>query len=170
MKRFLICLVLSVMFITPMYSQIQDKFFGCLFGSKMYYMIDAMKDNLYSQKGDKLSVTDVNFGGLSWNYAEMQYFEDQFCAIAFTMISKNKQNASENFNSLKHRLDNKYSLYKITGDSNTQKVVYTDFVNFCSLEYEYSESKGGDMYWYLNLMYWNLELLDKIADSQNSEL
>lgn len=170
MKRFLFCLALSMIFITPMYSQIQNRFFGYLFGSRMYHMVDAMEGKFYQQKEDELFVRDVRFGGISWDYTEIEYFDDQFYSITFTLIYKSKQDAYENFNLLKDVLDDKYNLYKIKGSYNTQKATYTDFENFCKLEYEYSESKGGEMYWYLNLMYWNLELLDKAVDSQDSEL
>lgn len=170
MKRFLFCLVLSMIFITPMYSQIQNRFFGYLFGSRMYHMVDAMENKVCFQEEDKLNVKDVRFGGVKWDYAEIQYFKDQFCAISFTIISDSKKIVSESFTSLKSRLDDKYSLYKLTDDDNSQQVAYTDFDNFCMLEYKYSESRGGNMHWYLNLTYWNIELIGKGVDSENSEL
>lgn len=170
MKRFLFCLALSMIFITPMYSQIQNRFFGYMFGSRMYHMVDAMGDNLYLKEDDNLSVKDVKFGGLSWDYAEMQYFNDQFSSISFSLVNKSEKVASDYFRLLKDKLDDKYNLYKFSQSCTSRRVVYTDFENVCMLEYKYCQSKGGEMYWYLDLSYWNLELSKKVIDTHNSEL
>ena len=38
------------------------------------------------------------------------------------------------------------------------------------LTYEYSESKGGDIFWYLNLYYWNLNLNNERMSKYDNEL
>lgn len=170
MRRFLLVVFCVVILFVPAYSQIQNEFFGYMFGSRMYHMENAMEDNLCVRQGDVLQAYDIELGGLTWNYVEMGYVNDKFCEISLQKALKHKDSASELFLHLKEKLDNKYGHYKILNSCNSKKVLYNDLKNVCMLTYEYWESNGGEMYWYLNLFYWNLKLINEKINKHNDEL
>ncbi len=170
MRRYAL-LILSIMaFVIPVYSQIQNRFFGYMFGSRMYHMEDAMKDYMCTRQIDDLTALNIDFGGLTWDYVEMGYVNDKFCDIRFHKIFRQKDSASGFFLHLKEKLDSKYSYYKILSSCNSKTVLYDDSKNVCMLTYEYSESKGGDIFWYLNLYYWNLNLNNERMSKYDNEL
>lgn len=141
-----------------------------MFGSKMYHMKNAMKNKFYLQEENCLTVTDIDLGGYNWNYAEFKYVNDQFCDAFFTKTFKEKESVSESFEYLKNKLDNKYYRYKVEDNCNSHTVIYDDTKNVCMLNYEYSESKSGEMYWYLHLYYWNINLSKEAMKKQDDEL
>ena len=170
MRSFLLITFLGVFLFTPMYSQIQNEFFGYMFGSRMYHMENAMKDNFCSRQGDNLNVYNVELGGLTWDYVEMGYVNDKFCDISLQKVLKQKDSAYELYLFLKQKLDNKYSSCKILSSCNEKTVLYDDSKNVCMLTYEYAESKGGKMFWYLNLYYWNNRLTQEKLNKHDDEL
>lgn len=170
MKKSLFVLFLLATFVSPVYSQIQNKFFGCRFGSDMSCLLEVLenKNNMIGE--NNLIVTNIRFGGFIWDFAEFRYIENQLFGVSFNIKDKNKHKIVERFSILKDKLDNKYYNYSMLNVSDEQTQYYEDNENVCSLKYEYGEAANGGKYWFVRLYYWNNRLAKIALNKDDAEL
>lgn len=170
MRRFLLITFLGVIFLTPMYSQIQNEFFGYKLGSEVYPLLQYI-DNNY--KGgfigpDSRTFYVGKFAGINWNYAQINYSDNIFNNITFTKTFDDKKLAFHFFNNLKNRLDKKYIEYVL--EDSSQKVLYDDGKLACLLICVYDELPYRAMAWFLKLYYWDKALGENPIDKQDKDL
>lgn len=169
---FLIFLLLS----TNSFCQqkIQNKFWGYFFGINKVVVKSGLdrEGTYFKETPNSLSFYDKNFGGCTWEYIDLYFYKNEFYEINFTTHYKKDVDASNNYDYFKSVLEEKYknlSLREIK-DNNSKRIFFSDEYNTCMLELLYSESKGGEMYWYLRISYWNQSLSEKYSKSINDEL
>lgn len=155
--------------------KVQSKFFGYGLGSKMYHMQQAMEAEGYVNFKDNenlLSAYDVSFGGLTWPIVEFEYYKDQFYHVYFSKNYKSKSDALFMFNSLKQRLKEKYKgiCWEKKNDLGVSELMANDDVRSMFLNLSYSMSKGGEMYYYLTLSYYENYIWDKSSENDDNEL
>ncbi len=174
--------ILLLLCALPGYSQnnIQNKFFGCSWGSSMFWMRDALKSKNYSvfiENDDELNAYDIRFGGNDWKFASFYYFKDCLYRISFSRNFETKKEMYSEFDYMRNKLIGKYESYEsiyineepgidglknlFISDKNRDSVML-----YCS----YSRSIGGKMYYYLKLDYVNEALYKKSENSNDEEL
>lgn len=170
MKRFLICLVLSVIFITPMHSQIQDRFFGFKLGNDVFPLLQYIEEHYegmfigpYSH-----SFPIGEYAGINWNKVEIEYPNCLFSNITFIKSFEDRRLAFYFFSNLKRRLNKKYIKHRM--ENYTQKVLYDDGKTACLLTCDYDEAPSGDMFWFLRLFYWDKTLSKNPIEKQDEDL
>lgn len=161
-------------------NNIQDKFFGCSWGSSMYWMRDALKSKNYSvfiENDNELNAYNIRFGGYDWKFANFYYFKDCLYSISFSSYFETKNEMYSWFGYMRDKLIGKYESYEsiyINEEPGTQglKSLYisdkdSDSVMlYCS----HSRSNGGEMYYYLSLVYVYETLYKKAKNSDDNEL
>lgn len=153
---------------------VQNKFFGCFFGFDKEVVKSELKSNdiLFYEENGSLNLYEKRFGGYSWKFVELEFYDDKFYSIDFSTPYKRKSDALELYNILKNKLGNKYesiNQFENNEEYSKSKIFYDDY-NSCLINIKYSESKGGDMYWYLSINYWNNSLNDECINSNTNEL
>ncbi len=174
MTRFLI-LAFYLCFCSLCYAQdmkIQDTFFGHRFGSRMYHMNDVFKSKgrLLETKEDRVIGYDLSLGGIEWKFIECEYYNDQFFSIQLSINYKTNETAQESYLFLKDKLKRRYGTPKISIRDTGEESYWSDAENSSMLYVYKGESKGGEIYYYLNLMYWNIDLSEEKYNESNSEL
>lgn len=171
-----IILILFLFLSSDMFCQhiVQNKFFGYFFGlDKEIIKSGFNRDDIYfSEEQSSLNLYEQKFGGYSWRFVELEFYDDKFYSIYFSTPYKRKSDASELYNTLKNKLENKYksiNQYENNEEYSNGKIFYDDY-NSCIITINYSESKGGDMYWYVSINYWNNSLNDERIKSNTNEL
>ena len=64
----------------------------------------------------------------------------------------------------------RYGTPKISIRDTGEESYWSDAENSSMLYVYKGESKGGEIYYYLNLMYWNIDLSEEKYNESNSEL
>ena len=176
MKK-IIAILFSCMFYCVINAQkIQDQFFGYGYYTEMNYMERAMNREGYShvrENANKLCAYNVKFGGIDWPFVNFGYHENQLYKVSFSINYNDKHQALSTFKSLKKRLSEKYKgVYnsESLNDFQLKDIVYLDEYRGVSLDIEYAESKGGKKYYYVNLTYVCLRLLEEVEQMNDSDL
>lgn len=104
---------------------IQNTFFGCKFGDNVKTVKDILKqkgyaivkEHSFTQVGSRcnklmLTIGYVEFGGTSFDKAVLWFTCDHFCCCDFSKTYKKSFDAINQFNWLKHDLENKYGLFE----------------------------------------------------------
>ena len=93
--------------------------------------------------------------------------------VAFSQNFNSKEAAMDRFILLRDALNRKYG-EALDGDAEPTRVskmwMFLEDVNVCRLALEKSESKGGDVFWYVNLQYSNSDILSQTISNENEEL
>lgn len=162
-------------------AQIQTNFWG-LELSKSYSLYDAK--NIISRncrlvkiEGNNLYCSDGRFGGYDWNFIDFTFYvqggTNRLYWVAFSQNFNSKEAAMDRFVLLRDALSNKYG-EALDGDAEPTRVskmwMFLEDVHVCNLVLEKSESKGGDIFWYVNLQYSNSDILSQTISNENEEL
>lgn len=180
MKKYLsilitLCLCVSVN------AQIQTKFWG-LELSNWYSSLEAAKE-IIADKCDYAYIEDNcikanqgNFGGYEWKFITFDFYKG---AMNYSLFDVNFSSNHQTYSSAKNKYDillssltNKYGI-PYTNDEDPEDVshIWADDGEYrCMLEITRAESKGGEIYWYVTLDYYDLELLSLKVKKENDEL
>lgn len=175
MKKYIIFICLFFFSLNIFCQQtVQNKFWGYFFGlNKKVIKSGLNRDNIYFREDqNSLMLYDQDFAGYSWKFVEMQFYKEEFYSIDFSIPYKRRSDALEDYNFFKDKLDEKYDIinqYEVD-ENNTKKKYFFDEFNSCLITFKYAESKGGEMYWYFTLSYWNNSLNEQSINSNNEEL
>ena len=155
-------------------SPVQRTFFKTLeFGKSVtkFQIASALGVDSYSVHEERQSSgkvynywRSIYFGGFEWSFIELRTVENLLSTIKFTHTST--KNNQELFDSLFRALSQKYGKPQI--DDND--AMWIDGKTGVLLTYKYGESKGGEMRYYVNLEYSDMELLGKAQDIITNEL
>lgn len=173
MKRLMFILFVLIQSLDLYSQKIQDQFYGVKFGDSMSVAYDKFKSKFNINVSDEsIDGYDVDFGGFEWRFFESHFLKDKFGNIYFSQNYTNKQTAMDRYYVLKRKLDNKYNKYKSaeSDENNDIYSYYLDDTNLCSLTVTYNESKGGEMFWYVGLMYTSFYYLDNSSEEHDNEL
>ena len=80
----------------------------------------------------------------------------------------NKDQAIDKFNTIKNALTLKYDMYVLKED--TDIIIFEDDRTGIILYWEYGESRGGKMFYYVTLSYYDKNLSDKQFQKEQDEL
>lgn len=159
-------------------AQIQTKFWG-LELSKRYSSLMVAKNIIANKcqyaeiKGNEISASKGSFGGYDWNFIDFDFYNQSFYLVHFSSYHTTRELAKYKFDSLLRALSNKY------GDPYNSSDDYEDITRLwitpesqisCTLSINKSESKGGDVYWYVDLSYYDKYLLVQSKLQDEDEL
>ncbi len=171
MKKFSIIiftLILGFSTAAAQTSDIQDTFFGVRFGTSqeaagtilMRKGIVAISD--YNQLG----LYEVTLGGYEWRHVIMKFNDYGFYEVYMQYNFNSRESALSMFNGLFLALTRRYGSYSSSDFSslNDKSYIFMDGERMCALVFNYGESKGGDMFYYVMLDYCDMNLYNKTAD------
>lgn len=153
---------------------IQRKFFKTLeFGKQVtkFNIATALEVNSYSISEERNSSgktynywKSVYFGGIEWSFVEIRTVEGEMCAINLT-DSQLKDNKYV-YDSLLEALTKKYG----EPNADDKVVAWSDGKTVIELSHTYGESKGGEMRYYVDIRYTDIELFRKSQNIISNEL
>lgn len=172
MKKFSIIiftLILGFSTAAAQTSDIQDTFFGVRFGTSQ-----EAAESILERKGiyalsnyNQLFFSNILFGGYEWTYCSMSFNSFGLYDVSLGHNFKTREDAIYMFNRLFFSLSEKYGPHSPISDSdslNNKFYTFFDDERSCMLHFTYGESKGGDMYYYVNLIYNDGNLYLKTAN------
>ena len=114
--------------------------------------------NVYRKGTVELTTYDVSVGGSEWKSVKFQFqnkyaSEGVYSYLSKVELSKNfdkKEYAVTRFNKWAEKLGNKYTKDWDCSENGDQIIIYNEGVQ---LEMFYSQSKGGDYFWYVTIEY-----------------
>lgn len=171
---FIICLLSISIFVSA--QKVQSHFFGYGFGSMMYHMERAMNQNGYyndKENNERLHAQNVNFGGKTWSFVDFYYYRNQLYGVCFSESYNTKSEALSTFNMLKGKLKKKYEgIYWDTkpNDLGIKELIADDNIRSMFLNIHYGRSKGGEMYYYVDLCYYENDLWEDSMNESDNEL
>ena len=177
MKR-LVLFVFAILLTSSLSAQIQRKFWG-LELSKSYTLSNAeqfISDKCEWSKINKEGITAYKgyFGGREWDFATFRFFANRYGNTLYAVTFSNNYNtlasAQDTFNSLRKSLDDKYAAFKVNDSDEMSATWLENDRIFCWLQMYRSESKGGDVFWYVDLNYIDGYYLDMATESSDDEL
>lgn len=152
---------------------IQTKFFGNSFGSSMQEMMFSINE-CEKEDYNKLTATNLRFGGYSWDFVYFRYTRNKLYCVHFSKYYESKNTALSFFNKVKSQLKEKYSsLYISDTDFNvlgTRGVFIADDYSRIFFNIDHSKSKGGKMYYYVDIYYYDSDLWNIAEEEDNNEL
>ena len=178
-KAYLLFVLLCLSAINPCFSQnIQDTFLGCKYNSNKIKVLESLEsENTYIldrtsivSKTKTIKTLDITFGGYDFGFSNWDFYLDKLYSIRFTQNHKRKEEADAMYSSIKKTLIDKYGLAKEKNDNGSLSIYWNDDKNSVLLKMERSESKGGDIYYYVDLSYYNDQLLKRAAENDKNEL
>lgn len=178
-KAYLIFTLLCLSVFSTCFSQnIQDTFFGCKYNSNKIKVIDALEsENTYIldktsivSKTKTIETFDIKFGGYNFRFSTWSFYFDKLYSVQFSSNHKRKEEAYEMYSSIKETLINKYYYAMEDNKDGSLSIYWNDDKNSVLLEMERSVSKGGDLYYYVRLSYWNKQLLKLSVENDKNEL
>ena len=144
---------------------VQTSFFGCKLGDSYSSVSRTLNRkfnyNNISRSWKEKSITvvdDASFGGQHWNLLIFRFNSNGKCMeVEFQSHFKDSNTAGKVYNSVYSNLKERYGEERLSAlDSGCG---YLDYIgNMVVLEKEYSESKGGTLYWYVHITYYDGEL------------
>lgn len=151
-------------------SQIQRQFFGLQLAETTIQEAWDRLSNIGENIDDKdniIIVENVRFGGYNWPFAFFRFYDNVLCSVSFSAseLITGKSSVDDTFNSLKKKLDRKYSEYYIKEHSNGEFTIYNDNVTDLMLRYSYY---GGENK--LIIMYSDLKMMEAEAQRIEDEL
>lgn len=179
MKRFFFTLCIACLCLN-LNAQIQTKFWG-LELSKTYTSLGSAK-TIISDKCDfsEIDKTDIvayegSFGGYTWDSAYFCFHADRYgyslYEVIFSSHYKSSETARSRYNSLLKSLNNKYGEhYSSTNTYQDTSVFWKENRYACFLSIRESESRGGELFWYVTLTYLDSYYLDLSIEEGESEL
>ena len=171
MKKFLLtvlAVILGLSAASAQTSDIQDTFFGVRFGTSQEAAetILMRKDIIAISDYNQLNFYDVTLGGYEWNVVAMMFNDYGLYEVYMVCNFNSRESALSMFDGLSNTLKGKYgAAFSSDIDSwNDKSYNFTDGVRFCGVYFEYGEPIGGGMFYYVTLVYSDLNLHNKTAD------
>lgn len=180
MKKLAI-LFLALCFYVSANAQIQTKFWG-LELSKPYTSIEGaqgiMDDRCEYSFIDNNSILagKGTFGGYEWNHVSFQFHKKNLYwflyKIAFSSHHTTITYAIDKYSFLLESLKVKYGEPTFHNMDEGVVVIWNDANNShgCSLSWTKSESKGGEVFYYVDLEYYNVDYLREVYQQGKNEL
>ena len=171
MKKFLLtvfAVILGLSAVSAQTSDIQDTFFGVSFGTSQ----DAaesilMRKDIYAISDyNQLKFYNVTLGGYEWRNVTMNFNDYGLYEVRMENNFNSRESALSMFDGLSNTLKGKYgAAFSSDIDSwNDKSYNFTDGVRACYVYFNYGESQGGDMFYYVTLGYGDMNLYNKTAD------
>ena len=177
MKKLLFIISLCLSLCACGQSKIQDTFFGCKYGSSMAQVKKTLsKEGLVVHENHNgLDVYDVSFGGYKFRKTSFSFVQNNFFHVCFSDNFKSFASAVFMLNSIKVGLAEKYAEYGSLHDmSSEDKYMYYIFEEdnniSVSMNKDRVESKDGELFFYVELAYYNSKLADLYMKQTNDEL
>lgn len=184
MKRLVViwALLLTVA-INSFGQEIQTKFLGLTIGEEYTFGAEKSRVGGYifskENKNDYIGY-DVRFGGYDWDFVWISMLNEdgtpnhgKFRKILFESYFEDEMEAKNMANALHDSLHSKYGENTFTQKENQRYGIATwngSNNMICKLSLLYSKSDGGEMYWYVDLLYYDLVLSIMQASKDNDEL
>ena len=184
MKRLFIVLIsFLAVSINSFAQEIQTRFLGLTMGEEYTFNARESRIGEYifekKEKGKYLG-TDIRFGGCNWDFVWISLFnkhntpnQGKFYQIEFECYFEDEQEAKDMANALHDSLSSKYGdgeFEKKENDRYGTAKWYGSNNMTCRLSISYSKSKGGDMYYYVDLFYCDIALFLEQGASEYDEL
>lgn len=180
MKKALAIIILSFVYhISVGQEMIQSNFFGHQLSKyyikeaiyKLAYDIDGVPDNF------NVEATNLRFGGRDWKIGTFSFYDilgegdgGYLYMVSFSTPYKTKELCMTSYNELLKALSSKYGKGNVIDNHEEKSSSWTDDQRFCLLSAYQSESRGGELFWYLNLEYWDSQLFRHKMNSEENEL
>lgn len=143
---------------------IQNTFWGISFGDSYSIAKNTMLTKgliNYADTPFELEYFDVRFGGYKWHFCILKFDGcGRFYEIEFSQNYSDENSCNVRHDDLGRALIEKYGMPSYLGKT----IGFIDDINCCMLSKSYSESQGGEMFYYNTLTYYNIELSD--ADNE----
>ena len=124
--------------------------------SSIIHYLKKENQNFSKEANGDITLYDKEFGGYTFNWITMGFHNNMFCFISFSKNFRTKQTAESAFDDLKNSLMKKYYLLKTENDI----WLFSDGRTSVFLSMTFSESKGGDLFYYVDLSYGDDKLMD----------
>ena len=111
---------------------------------------------------------NVRIGGFNFDNATLSFYNDLWKSVVYSSGHINKDQAIDKFNTIKNALTLKYDMYVLKED--TDIIIFEDDRTGIILYWEYGESRGGKMFYYVTLSYYDKNLSDKQFQKDQDEL
>lgn len=171
MKKFLLtvlAVILGLSAASAQTSDIQDTFFGVSFGTSQ----DAaesilMRKDIYAISDyNQLKFFYVTLGGYLWSHGTMGFNDYGLFGVYVECNFNSRESALLRFDALSNTLTGKYGIaFSSDIDSwNDKEYAFTDGVRVCYVYFNYGESIGGDMFYYVRLGYADMNFYNKTSD------
>lgn len=182
MKRWLLTLAFLLVFSISSDGQIQNRVLGLEFGEHYAFSgigpkIGGNWEDIQINSTDEIFCYRITFGGIRWNFAYFYFYNPdksrysgRLYEVVFNQNYRVKESCYNAYDLLHSALSEKY------GTGNTEKgetyieTYWEDGERCCWLSAELAESKGGELYWYLDLSYSDDSLSALVEAEENNEL
>ena len=171
MKTKLILLITFLFTSSLVYSQIsskvQDSFYGCKFGTPIYTMNKAIRENGYktnmNESKEIIRAYDLFFAGYEFYSTTFSFVSNKLFCVEFSQHFTTVKAASHRYNAIKNDLTKKYGQLKDNSDNDLHYFYCNDGDNTVSISMskKAEPSKAGAYFYYVNLIYINKELSKK---------
>lgn len=180
MRMFIIALI-AVSFCVNSNAQIQTKFWGLEMSKSYYVSLETLRDIISHEceyakiEGNTVSTLDGTFGGREWDFSRFEFYNDgqsnRLYSVRFSSYHNSYGSAKGKYDSLLSSLSGKYGEardYSKSENELSKAWGLTDSPYGVSLDLTFSESAGGEWYWYVVLWYIDYDTLN-LSIKQNDE-
>lgn len=171
MKKFLLtvlAVILGLSAASAQTSDIQDTFFGVSFGTSQdaAESILMRKDIIAISDYNQLKFYNVTLGGYEWSAVTMEFNDYGLYEVYMQHNFNSRESALSMFDGLSNTLMEKYgTAFSSDIDSwNDKKYTFTDGARVCFVYFDYGEPIGGGMFYYVTLVYVDMNLHNKTSD------
>lgn len=171
MKKILSIIFMAFIGIAAAFAQtsdIQDTFFGVRFGTSQEAAESIlMRKGIYAVSDyNQLDFYNVHLGGYEWRHCSMAFDKHGLYQVFLEHNFNWRKKALSLYNTLSSVLKKKYG--DPVTDFNDKKFKFICFINennqYCELTLQYGKSKGGDKFYYITLIYGDLNLIVNKTD------
>ena len=151
--------------------EINRTFYGLTFHTSykiVRWHLEKEKHNVLEEDQSIVMYDNVRIGGFNFDNATLSFYNDLWKSVVYSSGHINKDQAIDKFNTIKNALTLKYDMYVLKED--TDIIIFEDDRTGIILYWEYGESRGGKMFYYVTLSYYDKNLSDKQFQKEQDEL
>ena len=169
-----ILVIISILFVCIFISfakEINRTFYGLTFHTSykiVRWHLEKEKHNVLEEDQSIVIYDNVRIGGFNFDNATLSFYNDLWKSVVYSSGHINKDQAIDKFNTIKNALTLKYDMYVLKED--TDIIIFEDDRTGIILYWEYGESRGGKMFYYVTLSYYDKNLSDKQFQKEQDEL
>ena len=134
----------------------------------LFEHLEKEKHNVLEEDQSNVMYDNVRIGGFNFDNATLSFYNDLWKSVVYSSGHINKDQAIDKFNTIKNALTLKYDMYVLKED--TDIIIFEDDRTGIILYWEYGESRGGKMFYYVTLSYYDKNLSDKQFQKEQDEL